>query len=215
MNYDRIYQYRVRGTDPAKRAMTWKLVAQFIYKKMNKPERVLDPAAGLCEFINAIPAKEKWAIDLNDEFITRAADPAVKKIIGNSLDVELPADYFDGIFVSNFLEHLHSQEEVAAFLKKMYKALRPGGRIAIMGPNFRFASRDYFNFADHTVILSDISCAEHLYGAGFDKIRITPRFLPLTFRGRIPVTKFLVNTYLAMPFTWFLFGKQFLLIAQK
>jgi SAM-dependent methyltransferase len=215
MNYERIYKYRIRGMNPETRLMTWDLVARFIYKKLGNPERVLDPAAGLCEFINAIPAKERWAIDLNDKFISQKVDANVKKIIGNNLEVDIPQDYFDGIFISNFLEHLHSQEEVAFLLEKMYKALRTGGRIAVMGPNFRFAARQYFDFADHTVILSDISVAEHLYGAGFDKISITPRFLPLTFRDRIPVNKFLVNTYLAMPFAWRFYGKQFLLIAQK
>jgi len=215
MNYERIYKYRFDGVDTKKKLLTWGLLAQFLYKKLGKPERTLDPAAGLCEFINAIPSKERWAIDLNDEFISKYIDKDVKKIIGNNLEVDIPENYFDAVFVSNFLEHLHTQEEVSFFLERMYRSLRPGGRIAVMGPNFKYVSRQYFDFADHTVILSELGVAEHLYGAGFDKIDITPRFLPLSFRGGLPVNKFLINTYLSIPLAWRFMGKQFLLIAQK
>ena len=56
---------------------------------------------------------------------------------------------------------------------------------------------------------------EHLYGAGFELVETHPRFLPLSFRGKLPVHKLLVRLYLKMPFIWFLFGKQFLIIAEK
>ncbi len=215
MNYERIYRYRFQHVDQQKKLLTWGILAQFLYNKLGSPEKILDPAAGLCEFINAVPAKEKWAIDLNDEFISQYIQPDVKKIIGSNLEVEIPQNYFDAVFVSNFLEHLHSQEEVASFLEKMYQSIRPGGRIAIMGPNFKYVAKQYFDFADHTVILSELGVAEHLYGAGFNKIDITPRFLPLSFRGGLPVNKFLIKTYLQMPLAWRFIGKQFLLIAEK
>jgi SAM-dependent methyltransferase len=215
MNYERIYQYRFQGVDQQKKLLTWGILAKFLYKKLGNPERMLDPAAGLCEFINAVPSKEKWAIDLNDEFISKYINGDIKKIIGNNLEVDIPENYFDGVFISNFLEHLHSQEEVAFFLNRMYKSLRPGGRIAVMGPNFKYVYKQYFDFADHTVILSELGVAEHLYGAGFDKLEIIPRFLPLSFRGGLPVNKFLIETYLSMPMAWKIMGKQFLLIGEK
>ena len=115
----------------------------------------------------------------------------------------------------NFLEHLHSQEEVADFLGKMYGHLRKGGRIAVMGPNFKYVYKQYFDFADHTVILSELGLAEHLYGAGFEVERIHPRFLPLSFRGGLPINRMLVRAYLGMPWAWRFFGKQFLLIGRK
>lgn len=215
MNYERIYQYRFRGVDQKKRLLTWGILADFMYKKLGKPERILDPAAGLCEFINAVPAKEKWAIDLNDEFLSKHINGDIKKIIGDNLQVEIPKDYFDGVFISNFLEHLHSQEEVALFLERMHSSLRSGGKIAVMGPNFKYTYREYFDFADHTVILSELGAAEHLYAAGFTDLEIIPRFLPLSFRGRLPVNKFLIELYLKLPFAWNILGKQFLLIGTK
>jgi hypothetical protein len=84
-----------------------------------------------------------------------------------------------------------------------------------MGPNFKYAYREYFDFADHSVCLSELGAAEHLVGAGFNIAKIYPRFLPLSFRGGLPVNKFLIQAYLQMPFAWRFFGKQFLLVAQK
>ncbi|HEV3249442.1 MAG TPA: hypothetical protein VGZ71_00715, partial [Puia sp.] len=112
-------------------------------------------------------------------------------------------------------EHLDSQYQVAAFLERMFACIKPGGKIAIMGPNFKYAYRSYFDFADHTVILSELGLAEHLYGAGFEIENIYPKFLPLSFRGKIPVSRLLVKTYLSFPLAWRVLGKQFLLIGRK
>lgn len=214
MNYDRIYEYRFKDVDREKKLMTWKVIAEFIYKKLGNPERVLDPAAGDCEFINQIPSAERWAVDMSD-ITPKMAQANIKVITGNNLEVALPENYFDGVFISNFLEHLHSQEQVAAFLERMYRCIKPGGRIAIMGPNFKYTYKYYFDFADHVVLLSEGGVAEHLYGAGFNPIEVHPKFLPLSFKSRLPVNEFLVRTYLNMPFAWSIMGKQFLLIGQK
>lgn len=214
LNYDRIYEYRFQGVKADKKALTWSLIADFIHQKLGQPKRILDPAAGNCEFINFSPSEEPWALDMNPLTHEHAAE-GVKVIIGNNLEIELPSEYFDGVYISNFLEHLHSQEEVGFFLERMFNALKPGGKIAIMGPNFRHCYREYFDFADHTVILSELGLAEHLYGAGFNLAEVHDRFLPLSFRGGLPVNKFLVQTYLNIPFFWRFFGKQFLLIGEK
>lgn len=214
MNYDRIYEYRFKGVDRNKKLSTWKIIAEFIHEKLGKPSSMIDPAAGDCEFINQVPATERWAVDMG-EHTKRAAQSDVKVVIGNNLDVSLPLNYFEGVYVSNFLEHLHSQEDVATFLERMFAILKPGGKIAIMGPNFKYCAANYFDFADHTVILTELGVAEHLYGAGFEVKEVHNRFLPLSFRGKIPVTDFLVKMYFQMPFAWRFMGKQFLLVAQK
>jgi SAM-dependent methyltransferase len=215
MNFDRIYEYRFQGIDEKKKLITWQEIADFMYKKLGTPASLLDPAAGKCELINAIKSKEKWAVDLNDYFIKKYAAPDIRVVIGDIFKVELPPDHFDAVFISNFLEHLNSQEEVAALLEKMYRSIRPGGKIAVMGPNFRYTYRSYFDFADHTVILTELGLAEHLYGAGFEIGEIHARFLPLSFRGGLPVSRSLVRTYLSLPFAWRFLGKQFLVIATK
>jgi len=215
MNFQRIYEYRFKDVDMSKKNLVWREVADFVSAMTNQPQTVLDPAGGMCEFINNIQAKEKWTIDLNEEFVSKYADKSIKIIVGENLSVDLPENYFDLIFVSNFLEHLHSQDKVAEFLSKMFEAVKPGGFVVVMGPNFKYAWKEYFDFADHTVTLSELGAAEHIVGAGFDIVKIFPKFLPLSFRGRLPVNKLLVKTYLKIPFFWSFFGKQFLIVGRK
>ncbi len=140
--------------------------------------------------------------------------PEIKRIVGDIRTVDLPDAYFDGILVSNLLEHFASQEDVAAFLARMLRCLQPGGRIAALGPNFRYCMRDYSDCADHTIALTHVSVAEHLYAAGFEVERVIPRFLPYSFRGRTPRSPWLVRAYLRFPVAWRLMGRQFLLIGR-
>jgi SAM-dependent methyltransferase len=180
---------------------------------MGAPQRVLDPAAGRGEFITAVPAAERWGVDLVGQGVPESA--GVKMIISDIMDASLPGGYFDGVFLSNFLEHLPDQNAVAAVLGKLHASMKPGGRIAIMGPNFKYCAREYFDCADHTVILSHIAVAEHVHAAGFDVTAVSPKFLPYSFRGLLPPSPVLTRTYLRVPVLWRLLGKQFLVLGRK
>jgi SAM-dependent methyltransferase len=215
VNYERLYEYRFRGIDQRAREAVWTEISGWIHEQLGRPERVLDPAAGLGEFISQVPAKERWAVDRVAYDENDAARAGAKVVVADIMDADLPKDYFDAVWVSNFLEHLESQEAVADFLEKMRDSLRVGGRIAIMGPNFRFCADDYFDCADHTVVLTHIGVAEHLYAAGFEPTRVEPRFLPYSFRSRLPASPALTRRYLQTPAAWRLLGKQFLVIGER
>ncbi|HEV3380526.1 MAG TPA: class I SAM-dependent methyltransferase [Trebonia sp.] len=213
INYEKLYSYRFRDVDQASREAVWREIAQYVYTRMGKPGTILDPAAGRGEFIRAVPAAERWGVDLVSQGDLESA--GVKMIIADIMDAELPAAHFDGVWVSNFLEHLPDQNAVAALLAKLRDSMRPGGRIAIMGPNFKYCARDYFDCADHTLILSHVGLAEHLHAAGFEVDALHPKFLPFSFRGLLPPSPALTRTYLHSPMAWKLLGKQFLAIARK
>lgn len=213
MNYDRIYQYRFRGVDQRQRIAAWKVIALDVWRRMGRPAILLDPAAGRGEFINAVPARERWALDRVD--MRTELDDAVQFIQVNALEADLPENHFDAVWVSNFLEHLPTQETVGRFLKVMWRVLKPGGVIAVMGPNFRYCAKEYFDCADHVLALTHVAVEEHLYGSGFDIVTCYPRFLPYSFRQRLPPSPSLVSLYLHMPFAWHIFGKQFLVIGRK
>jgi hypothetical protein len=213
VNYQRLYEYRFRGVDQAARTAVWNEIAPFVHRQLGSPERVLDPAAGRGEFINAVPARERWAVD-QVAYAEGTYAPGVRSIVSDVFDAELPADYFDGIWVSNFLEHLLSQEAVATFLEKMHGTMRRGGRIAIIGPNFRYCAKEYFDMADHTLLFTHRAIAEHLYAAGFEPERIEPRFLPYSFTGKLPPSPALTRRYLQLQPAWRLLGKQFLVIGR-
>jgi ubiquinone/menaquinone biosynthesis C-methylase UbiE len=214
MDYQRLYEYRFRDIDQSARTAVWQPIAKFMYEQMGRPERVLDPAAGRGEFINAVPASERWAVDMV-AYAEGTYAPGVKSVVSDIFDAELPEDHFGGIFISNFLEHLLSQEATAEFLTKMRRVTEPGGRIVVMGPNFRYCSKQYFDMADHTLIYTHRAIAEHLYAAGYEVERVVPQFLPYSFTGRLPPSVTLLEQYLKMPFAWRLLGKQFLVVGRR
>src|ERR1700677_103184 len=96
IDYQRLYEYRFREVDQVSRQAVWAEIAAYVYGRMRAPTKVLDPAAGRCEFINAIPAAERWAVDTVDHGEFR--DPGIKAIIDDILGAELPLAYFDGVF---------------------------------------------------------------------------------------------------------------------
>jgi SAM-dependent methyltransferase len=213
INYQRLYTYRFRDIDQGDRHAVWREIARYVHGRMGAPQRILDPAAGRGEFITAAPAAERWGVDLVGHGVPESA--GVKMIISDVMDADLPAGYFDGVFLSNFLEHLPGQNAVAAVLGKLNAAMEPGGRIAVIGPNFRYCARQYFDCADHTVVLTHVAVAEHLHAAGFEVTAVVPRFLPYSFRGPLPPSPLLTRIYLRTPPLWLLLGKQFLVLARK
>jgi hypothetical protein len=213
IDFARLYEYRFKDVDQSQRQLVWSEIAATIHERMGRPTCVLDPAAGRCEFINAVPAAERWAVDATDHAEFR--DAGVKAVIQDIFDAELPLEHFDGVFVSNFLEHLATQDDVARLLAKLRGTMQVGGRIAVLGPNFKYCYRDYFDCADHTLALTHVAVAEHLAAAGFTINSTIDRFLPFSFRSRLPASRQVTRAYLRMPVAWRLFGKQFLVIAQK
>jgi hypothetical protein len=212
IDYRRLYAHRFRDIDQRARQAVWDEIATQVYGWMGHPNRLLDPAAGRGEFVNAVPATERWVIDAieHDEAFL---DADVKVLIGDARTLPLPADYFDGVFVSNLLEHFPSQEDVGSFLVRLRCSMVTGGRLAVLGPNFRHCAREYFDYADHTLALTHRAVEEHLYAAGFEIERMIPRYLPYTFRSRFPRAPALVRAYLRFPAAWRILGKQFLVIA--
>src|SRR6476620_8129330 len=106
MNHQRLYEYRFRDVDQDARVNIWKIITADIYRRMGSPDKVLDPAAGRGEFINEVPASERWAIDMV-AYEEGTYDEGVKAVTADIFDAELPKDHFDGVWISNFLEHLH------------------------------------------------------------------------------------------------------------
>ena len=209
IDYERLYEFRFRHVTQRERNGVWHEIARTVYDWLGRPQRVLDAAAGHGEFIDAVPAREKWAIDAVD-FLGPRDD--VHKVIGDIRDVALPERHFDAIFVSNFLEHLAHADEIGALLQRFRAASVFGGRIAVLGPNFRYCARTYFDCADHKVALTHLSVEEHLYAAGYQIERVIPRFLPYSFRGVLPTAPALVRAYLKFAPAWQVLGRQYLVI---
>lgn len=212
-DYKALYDYRFKNVEQNNRDIVWQIITKFIHQIVGPSDRILDPAAGRGEFIKFSTSNEKWVIDQED-YIGWTSEKNVRFICGNCFDVDLPVNYFDLIFVSNLLEHLNTQFDIQRLLKKLKSSLKPTGTIVIMGPNFKYCYQEYFDCADHIIPLTHISIEEHLTSAGYSVTKNVPRFLPYSFRSRLPSWPILVSCYLKFPFLWKYIGKQFLILAK-
>lgn len=209
--FDKLYANRFSEAERESRNKIWKVLCRdFFQRFVSTQDTVVDLGAGLCEFINFIKAGKKIAVD--ELIITRFAHSDVKILDDIEKLEPLSADV---IFMSNFLEHLLSIDDVMKKLSRLRQALKQGGRLIIMGPNIRFAYKDYWIFFDHRIPLTDLSLAELLAAMDFRLTKIVPKFLPFTTKSGYPKWSWLVKTYLKMPFLWRIFGRQYLIICEK
>jgi len=212
----RLYDMRFTQAGTAKRIAVWKvLCSSFFSKLVPRDATVLDLACGYGEFINNIEAGAKYAVDLNKDSPAHV-DPGVTFVATSALDLSaLPQGAFDVVFTSNFLEHFHCKSDLDRVFQEVVKLLKPGGKFIVVGPNIKYAYKEYWDYYDHYLPLSHLSLAEGLELAGLRVERVVPRFLPYTMQGRTPTAGFLIRAYLALPFAWRFMGKQFLVVARK
>lgn len=210
-----LYRIRFDADEKASKSQLWSILAAWLQRWFPEDGTVLDLGAGYCEFINHIKARRKIAVDLNPDTAAYAG-PGVEVI--NAPVVPLPAlgtDTLDAAFVSNLLEHLADKAQVMELLREVHRCLKPGGRIVVLMPNIRFAYREYWDFFDHQVPLTEKAVVEACIMAGYRPIKVIPAFLPYTTKSRLPQWGILVRIYLAVPLLWRIFGKQALVVAEK
>jgi SAM-dependent methyltransferase len=214
---DRLYQHRFPEQIHAKRSAVWTTLCRSWFSKyIPAGSQVLEVAAGYCEFINNIEAAHRVAVDLNPETRRHAASGVVvHQLAAEELTRALRPGAFDTVFMSNFLEHCRSRDQVLDVLRAAATVLRPNGRVLILGPNFRYCYKDYYDYFDHYLALTDKAVVEALRLAGFEIEKVQPRTLPFSFQGRLPSWPWLVRLYLYLPWAWPLFGKQFFVVGRK
>jgi SAM-dependent methyltransferase len=214
---DRIYRNRFPAGVLARRSAVWRVLCHdWFADYVPREAKVLEVGAGYCEFINNIPAQERVAVDLNPE--TRLhADPSVTvyEIAAERLCEVVSHTRFDVAFMSNFLEHCRTREQVLEVLREIWSVLKPGGQVLILGPNFRCCPRDYYDYFDHHLPLTEKSVSEALELSGYVVELAQPRTLPFTFRSRLPSWPWLVRLYLRLPWIWSVFGAQFFIVGRR
>ena len=213
----RLYRHRFPEESLYKRAQVWKVLCRSWFKLYIPPDsRVLEVAAGYCEFINNIEAAERVAVDLNPEVRDYAAPSVtVYEVSAERLLDVVPDSYFDVVFASNFFEHCRSRDQVLTVLHTITNVLKPHGRLLILGPNFRYCYKEYFDYFDHYLPLTEKSIIEALDMVGLKVELVEARTLPFTFRSRLPTWPWLVQLYLRLHFLWRIFGAQFFIVSRK
>lgn len=215
-NVSQIYRTRFEDTGLAKRDRVWKtLCRSYFNQRVVQSGSILDLACGYGEFINNIDVKTKFAVDLNPDAKNHLkSDVNFKATRADDLS-HIPSNTLDRAFTSNFLEHLPDKKACDVVLREILRVLKPGGRFIILGPNIKYAYKEYWDFYDHYLELSHISLAEGLRMNGYEIASNVARFLPFTMANKQPTNDILIKGYLALPFAWRIFGKQFLVTAEK
>jgi hypothetical protein len=120
-------------------------------------------------------------------------------VVGSVTDLGFLADAsVDFAFASNLFEHL-PQQGFAATLAQLRAKLSPRGTLTILQPNWRYASREYFDDYTHVAVWSHVGLCDFLAANGWEVLEARPRFLPLTIKSRLPVWPVLIRAWLASP----------------
>lgn len=212
----RLYENRCGPNTDYRRAVWGVLVSGFFSRFIPPGAAVLDMGCGYGDFINAVRAPIRLAMDVN---------PAVKDKLAAGVgflpqDSSQPwkgvaNDCLDLVFTSNLIEHLPDKAAVARSLLEARRCLKPGGRFIAMGANIRYVRGRYWDFWDHQIPFTENSLSEGLRACGFSIDLCVGRFLPYTMAMGRTYPLVFVKLYLALPFLWRFFGRQFLVAAHK
>lgn len=210
------YSNRFKGNEIKRKKFIWQMLCRYFFNDyINEKNTVMDIGAGYCEFINTIKCFKKIAVDIN---------PETKKYANSDVEVvNLKSNYLrkrflnkvDLVFISNFLEHLNSKEEIILFIETAYKVLKTGGKIIVMQPNIELVKEKYWDFIDHKMPLTVPSVIEALEINNFKIKRSIKRFLPFTTKNNLPVYFWMIYLYLKLPQFLRIGAGQSLVIAQK
>jgi SAM-dependent methyltransferase len=211
-----LYDTRFNAAERRAKDAVWRVLCEdFFQRWVPADATLLDLGAGFCEFVNHIRCREKWAVD-SDERIAAWAAPDVHAHCGPAHDLRWRSSAsVDVVFASNVFEHFLAKDDVLAALREAHRVLRPDGRFLILQPNIRYAYREYWDFFDHHLPLSDRAMVEALASCGFEIEFVRPRFLPYTTKSALPTWPMLVRLYLRCPPLHRLLGKQMFIVAAK
>lgn len=210
--------YRNRFSDAEREAKdrVWKVLCEDYFQHfIPASATVLELASGYGEFVRHISATRKVAVDLNPDSAACLGDD-VSFHLGSAADLNmLPDASVDVCFSSNFFEHLPDKEVMDKVLNESFRVLQPGGIYLAMQPNLRCEPGRYWDYYDHVLPLTHLSCKEAFEKAGLEVTHLVPRFIPFSTDSRLPQHPLLVKAYLRLPWVWPLLGGQFVIIGRK
>ena len=210
-------QYQLRfATLGEYRNQVWQVLCkEYFARYVPSNSVILDLGSGWGEFINNIVAFEKYAMDLNPTSFEYLS-PKVKYIQQDcSQKWAVKSASLDVVFSSNFLEHLYDKASIERTVSEAYRCLKDSGLIIFMSPNIKFLPGAYWDFWDHHIPLTELSCSEMLKISGFEIEQCIPKFLPYSMSMNMKPPVLLVKLYLKLPVLWNFFGKQFIVIGRK
>jgi len=204
--------FQSRFTFDRGRKVVWKAICEYLQRFIDEKSTVLELGAGYCDFINQIKAHKKIAMDLNPDVSTYCSKDVLFIHSAANQPINIIEDSVDIVFASNFFEHLTDSESYT-LLKEILRILKPDGRLLLVQPNYYYAFREYWDDYTHVKAFSHNSLQDYLYSSGFNIIHVEKRFIPFSFKSKLPKSYLLTKLYLALPYRFF--AKQMLIVVQK
>ncbi|HEY1788250.1 MAG TPA: class I SAM-dependent methyltransferase [Verrucomicrobiae bacterium] len=191
--------HNTRFAQDPRRALLWHTLVTCVFQKEIPSDGVvLDLGAGYGDFINAVRARRRLAVDIWPGMLSHL-DKGVEGLVTGVSQLDAIADAsVDYVFSSNCFEHI-SQKELVPCLEQLKRKMKPGARLTIVQPNFKYSFRQYFDDYTHVSIYTAQGLSDLLAANGFRVVRCMPRFLPLTIKSRLPVSPLLIRLYLMSP----------------
>ena len=197
-NNDKNYHKTRFKFDPG-RLKVWRAITEYLQPYDGVDKTVLDLGCGYGDFINQIQAKKKYGLDLGPD-VKNYINKDVKFINKPSTNLgEIPANTLDVTFSSNLFEHL-DRADLDKTMTELKRCMKDKGTLILIGPNFRYAYKSYFDDYTHKTIFTHVSLADLMQEHGFKPIKVMPKFLPLTLKSKLPKSYYLTKLYLHSPF---------------
>jgi ubiquinone/menaquinone biosynthesis C-methylase UbiE len=205
--------YEARFKFDPKRRIVWNEIVAYLYKHIPVDGTVVDLGAGYCDFINAVKAKRRVAIDISDESVNYC-HPDVEFLHSSVLDLSFLADSsVNVVHASNLLEHFND-DDLDVLITEIHRILAPNGRLILLQPNYRLAYKYYFDDYTHKKVWTHVSLRDFLTANRFSAVADHAKFLPFSMKssGAMPVIPVIIKAYIHSP--WKPFAGQMLLISQ-
>jgi 2-polyprenyl-3-methyl-5-hydroxy-6-metoxy-1,4-benzoquinol methylase len=210
-----LYEARFDEREVSAKDAVWREIVGFLLRYVDLEQPVLDVGCDRGHFIRWVKAPERWATDVRDMREVLPQDVHFIQASGLDLANVIPPGHFGTIFMSNYLEHLQTSDEVIEQLRVAADLLRPRGRVIVLQPNIRLVGPRYWDFIDHRIALTERSLLEAAELAKLTTVDLITRFLPYSTKGRLPTAPALVRAYLRFRPAWWLMGKQTLFVGER
>ena len=204
--------FSIRYRPDTARTIVWREIIRSLQVYIPSDAKVLELGPGYCDFINQLSAKSKVAVDINSQ-AQEYVQSDIKFVVGDCSNLDfLDPQSIDIVFASNLLEHLE-KNQVTKLLRAVFKVLRPGGKLILIQPNFRYSYAEYYDDYTHVTPFTHVGLCGFLESESYKIISCIPRYLPLSMQTAVPKPWWLIRLYLNLPIRPL--AKQMLVVAEK
>src|SRR5262249_11912004 len=154
--------HQTRFTHDPRRRVLWQVLVDSVFQKQIPPNGVvLELGAGYGDFINSVKATRRIAVDCWPDF-KKHLPPGVDALVTDVTRLDgVPDNAVDYVFASNCFEHV-SHEGLVSCLAQLRNKMKPGARLVILQPNFKYCFREYFDDYTHISIYTERSLCDLL-----------------------------------------------------